>query len=741
VRRRTPATLLWLAGGLLLAASLGTPLPADFRRGDADGDGRISIADAVFQLKALFGAGPPPDCADAMDTDDDGALTIADVLRTLHYLFLGGEIPSPGPLVAGPDPTCDALDCRREPDPTPAIVISEIHYNPAPSQRSEFVELHNRSRHDIDAGGLRFTSGIDFVIPPGTVIPAGGFLLVLKEPGLGLWRNNPAPRVGPYEGYLDSNGERLSLADGDCPLESVRYRDRPPWPVAPDGSGRTLERVDYLAPAGDPHSWRGSTATRGTPGAANSTLGTPAHPVITYNAVTPEAPRSTDPVSVRVTLDAPPAALLAVRLRWEEVSLSLQPPAVAEMKPLQSGESWAHFEATLPPAPSQTLVRMSLEVELADGRTAFLPHPAEPGPFLSYFVYDQEMESRLPILWLFPPRRTGVVAGSPVVSGAVIKEVDIAAPFVFDGALLRGSRNGQKLTFLRGKEYRGDRTLNIIPEQGGGGTGIFAPHMEHLGFQVFRELGMKAPHAEWYRVVDNGSAGFRNTQRLLIQQIGERFLALNGFDPSGDLYKYVYTGIEKHTNIDSGMGTLNALLAALQTTDAARRRAAVLERLDLENVGLYSVVNLLIANWDGFHNNFYLYHDLTAQGRWIVIPWDLDQVFEPACATLPPTRPITGEGCNAREPGPVARAYHLQPDLDQAYRDALRSHVAAGGWFRDTISARIDAVEALLNEDLDLQEAYLGVGRAARRSQIRSAYGAMRTYVANRLQYLSAALR
>src|SRR4029453_15794509 len=92
------------------------------------------------------------------------------------------------------------------------------------------------------------------------------------------------------------------------------------------------------------------------------------------------------------------------------------------------------------------------------------------------------------------------------ISAAIILEPGSRTPLVFDGADLRSSTQGQKLRFVKGEEYRGDRTINIIPEQGGGGTGSLAPHMEHLGFTVFRDLGAVAPRGDWFRLVEMGKA-------------------------------------------------------------------------------------------------------------------------------------------------------------------------------------------------------------------------------------------
>ena len=86
---------------------------ADFRRGDADGDGKVDLTDAVFLLDLLFREGEVPGCADAADADDGGSLNISDALAILIWLFRGGSRPPPpGPDTCGPDSTDDALPCR-----------------------------------------------------------------------------------------------------------------------------------------------------------------------------------------------------------------------------------------------------------------------------------------------------------------------------------------------------------------------------------------------------------------------------------------------------------------------------------------------------------------------------------------------------------------------------------------------------------------------------------------------------
>jgi hypothetical protein len=100
-----------LAGETRAAAGL-------FRRGDADGNGKLELTDAVVVLGSLFqGAGSLP-CPDAADADDDGSLVLTDPIRVLTHLFQGGALlPSPGLEACGPDPSADGLwacagECR-----------------------------------------------------------------------------------------------------------------------------------------------------------------------------------------------------------------------------------------------------------------------------------------------------------------------------------------------------------------------------------------------------------------------------------------------------------------------------------------------------------------------------------------------------------------------------------------------------------------------------------------------------
>ena len=83
---------------------------AFFRRGDANHDGLVNIADPIWLLTYLFSGGEAPPCLDAADADDSGTLTLADPIAILQYINgFGPVLPAPGPLLCGIDPTQDGL--------------------------------------------------------------------------------------------------------------------------------------------------------------------------------------------------------------------------------------------------------------------------------------------------------------------------------------------------------------------------------------------------------------------------------------------------------------------------------------------------------------------------------------------------------------------------------------------------------------------------------------------------------
>ena len=61
--------------------------------GDVDGNGIITISDAVFLINFIFAGGPAPGSVTAADADCNGIITISDAVYLINYIFAGGPSP------------------------------------------------------------------------------------------------------------------------------------------------------------------------------------------------------------------------------------------------------------------------------------------------------------------------------------------------------------------------------------------------------------------------------------------------------------------------------------------------------------------------------------------------------------------------------------------------------------------------------------------------------------------------
>ncbi|MHC4499113.1 MAG: lamin tail domain-containing protein, partial [Planctomycetota bacterium] len=170
------------------------------------------------------------------------------------------------------------------------IVISEIMYNPqSGNQNEEYIELYNITGSPVtlydyvEGEPWKFTDGINFTFPdsPNEVaIPAGGYLLVVKNPAAFALQYPSVPLppdriLGPYGGQLSNGGERVEISKpGDVDTQGVRYyirvdrvnysdgwhpEDCPGgvdlWPTEADGGGKSLMRINLTSYGNDVINW------------------------------------------------------------------------------------------------------------------------------------------------------------------------------------------------------------------------------------------------------------------------------------------------------------------------------------------------------------------------------------------------------------------------------------------------------------------------------------------------------
>jgi len=116
-----------LLAAFALATGIASPLlPADeeprFLRGDANVDGRVTLAD-VFAVLRYSHAGVSLKCMKSGDVNDDGKVQLYDALELLSSIFYRHSAPPPPFVKAGVDPTPDSLTCRQGLDAAGSPVV------------------------------------------------------------------------------------------------------------------------------------------------------------------------------------------------------------------------------------------------------------------------------------------------------------------------------------------------------------------------------------------------------------------------------------------------------------------------------------------------------------------------------------------------------------------------------------------------------------------------------------------
>jgi hypothetical protein len=171
-----------------------------------------------------------------------------------------------------------AVPFARADNPDSTVVFNEVMYHPdvagGGEPTLEWLELHSQMGVNMDISGWSICNGVFYEFPAGTVLSGGGYLVVAANPAALEAATGFLTPHGPWIGRLDNSGERVELCNRDGRImDSFRFQDEDGWPVAPDGSGLSLAKIDPDTAAEDPASWAQSAQMGGTPGERNFDIG------------------------------------------------------------------------------------------------------------------------------------------------------------------------------------------------------------------------------------------------------------------------------------------------------------------------------------------------------------------------------------------------------------------------------------------------------------------------------------
>jgi hypothetical protein len=303
------------------------------------------------------------------------------------------------------------------------VVINEVHYNPRDNTiREEFIELFNPGEADVDLSLWRIRNAVEYVFPEGTIIPAGGFIVVAEDPAT-ILSSFGVMAFGPWQGRLDNDGETISLRDANGNrVNEVSYRSEFPWPIAANGGGGSMELINPSLNNDLGSSWKApANPAAPSPGAVNHVYAENAAPNIRQVRHSPKKPSSAESVLItaRVT---DPEGVASVLLHYQVVAPGNYIPAfiplthselmaTPERPPnpnpaFENPANWITvpltddgaggdavagddiYSVVLPPHANRTLVRYRITVTDTLGATRRAPFEDDPSLNFAYFVYD-----------------------------------------------------------------------------------------------------------------------------------------------------------------------------------------------------------------------------------------------------------------------------------------------------------------------------------------------------------------
>ncbi len=559
------------------------------------------------------------------------------------------------------------------------VVINEIFYHaPRGIENLEYVELHNAADDAVDLGGWKFSKGLKFTFPAGARIDAGGFVVLCRDEVRFHEHYPNIPVAGTFTSKLSNRGERLELSDARGRIvDTVKYQDTAPWPLAADGGSASLERICPDSGGDNFANWMASPGSRdgrqpaGTPGATNASYSEALPPIITKVRTVPPVPAEGQSFQIEANI-RDGEGVAGAELRYALADRGADGPEAAEPM-VESSEGV--YRAVVPAQPSGRLIRYRVAATGTSGARRNFPARTEPHPALLAFVPPAAPDdrTRLAVVWL-PETRPEPATTEP---GTAFVHLDRRANAlsVLDHVRLERHKNGWQVHFAKGDGLEFASSVALKPARNASECVA-----EWLAYEMFRRAGVATPRCQPVRVENSAATA---AWHLLEERPGRGFALRHHLDDNGHLYEFDSKGrgpIAQHvkrTQPEEGHAGLIQLLEQLGTNDLAARWAVIQKQFDVAEVIHYFAANTLVASPGGFARHYLVYHDADGTGRWTIHPWDQDHTWgahdetpgQPSARAPLPFGAAAGEGASSsrNDPAYFARPLLTTPQFRRLY--------------------------------------------------------------------------
>jgi len=159
---------------------------------------------------------------------------------------------------------------------------------------------------------------------------------------------------------------------------------------------------------------------------------------------------------------------------------------------------------------------------------------------------------------------------------------------------------------------------------------------QHLSALIMHECGQKSFQTRHVAVYLNDE--FYGLY-LEVENIDDQWMDRNNLDSTSNLYKAAKDGAclstrdnlkvnwEKKTNKKSSWYDLAGLIDEVQHLDSNDCKSFLQKHFEYDELINLLALNTYLCNGSTYYHNYYLYHDLWSDGKWKMMPWDLDKTL------------------------------------------------------------------------------------------------------------------
>lgn len=529
---------------------------------------------------------------------------------------------------------------------TSDVVISELMYNaPAPSL-VEFIELYNRGSAAVDLSGWSFAAGITLAtpgatFPAGTTLPAGGRIVGTSSEADFQAQYGFAADFSFAGTSLSNGGEEVRLVDAAAAdVDAVTYDDASPWPVPPDGFGPSLEVVDPAADNSVAGNWAPSTVNFGTPRAVNTAeLDRPL--VVSAPQASPARPSPGQSFRVDAQITSGSSATLTYKVMFgTESTVPMLDDAASA-----GGAGDGTYSATLPGAGAGQLVRYRISATRGSQSGSY-PPVGDSRTYDGVVVTDPALaNAKFPVLeWFMTDADYSNLLANHRCDG-----VDAPAVISYNGKVYDGSAMQ-----IRGQSSCMDAKVKWAVALPKGYTIDFgapfaypmdefdiqseAVPVPRLGWEMIEQAGDPPLRYQTFRTQRNGA--FYSVAGIL-EKYDNIWRAQRGYSDwaiykvqAGGLRTYsspqalaASGDVEKKNPDDGDFTDVWNLTQVLSQPDSASKRAWIYANFDIPETVNFTALMVAMRQWDSGSKNFYVVRDIKGTGRWRLLHWDLDGIF------------------------------------------------------------------------------------------------------------------